>query len=200
MKYLIILLTCGLLLGCNTAAKKEATITKEKQEATDNKEAKKVSKVGDYSNLFLNYSCDMTIEEVAQVLELPIADLKMEPALNSSPSCSVRYSPNGTYQTNLSWSMIPSATKAGNKKAIDKELKDKEKGSNPFTDITLSETGDCYFKCIPMRGRIQIYNEYQDGSFGLIYGNRGNRTEEEHQQMREKMTRLANYLLKKHRK
>lgn len=195
-----VLMLMSLFLACSTSPQTEANPPTSQSESPAMPEETTESKPSaDYSSLFLNYQCDLTLEEVAEILELPIADLKMEPSLNTGAACIVSYSRNGTYECELSWGKAPS-TQSGNKKAIAKALRDKEKGSSPYTDITLSEAGDCYLQHIPMRGRIQIRNEDQEGSFGLIYGNRGKRSDEQHAEMRAKMTRMANYLLEKHRK
>jgi len=69
-------------------------------------------------------------------------------------------------------------------------------------DIQLAETEDSYIAYQPGQGRILIYNENYDQAFLIRYGLRNannDRTKEQHEALRLKMTDLANYLLKKHR-
>jgi len=103
----------------------------------------------------------------------------------------------------ISWGSYPTS-KAQNKKEITGYLERKEEGLKIMgMDIELAATKDCYIAYQPAHGRIIIYNEHYDHAFLFNYGQKNantNRTKEQHEELRLKMTNLANYLLKKHKK
>lgn len=202
MKYIPILIVFGLLMACNNVQKKEAeNVSDSKSEFLEHEKAETIQLPTDnYSTLLIDYECDMSLEEIAKFLKVPLADLEMPSNINNDKKCVVRYSRNGTYESNLTWGNVP-ASKQGNKKAITKALKDKEGNVSILgSDIIIAETGDSYLLRTPINGRISIRNANYDSAFQLFYGSKGKRTEEQHEEMKVKITELANYLLKKHRK
>lgn len=207
MKKNIAILVLGLCMACNTATKKESAATE--SEATiiknEKKEAKPI-KSGDYSTLLTNYNCDTDIPELAKVLHVPETDLSLS-EYQTSGKCTFNLNGFGKNRlgdvTQLYWGPSPSS-KAQNKKEIRSYLERKEAGLKIMgMDIELSATGDCYLAYQPAHGRLIIYNENYDQAFLINYGQKNantDRTIEQHEELRLKMTDLANYLLKKHRK
>jgi hypothetical protein len=187
-------------MACNGKQKKEAkTISDSKSEDKEQTELKDLS-TDNYSTLFMDYKCDISIEEIAKLLNVPITDIEMPSNINNGKKCVVRYSRKGIYESNLTWGSVP-ASKKGTIKAINKALKYKEEGVSILgSDIVIAETEDCYLLRTPVNGRITIRSENNDGAFQIFYGSKGKRTKVQHEEMKVKMTYLANYLLKKHRK
>jgi hypothetical protein len=200
MKYIALLLISILCMACNDTQKEEVEVISE-SESVEHEQTELKDLSGDkYSTLFVDYKCDLSIEEIAKLLNVPITDIEMPSNINDGKKCVVRYSRNGTYESNLTWSSVPSS-KEGNIEAINKALKYKEEGVTILgSDIVIAETEDCYLLRTPVNGRITISSAKNDGAFQLFYGSKGKRTKEQHEEMKVKMTYLANYLLKKHRK
>lgn len=204
MKKNIYILFLSLIFACNTTtqkADKNGIQTKNKKEVTST-----IKSSGNYSSLLEHYECDMESSEVAKVLGVSEENVTIKK--NSfNKKCYFNLSGYGSYSTQISWGIVP-GTKRGNKKRINNYLKDKKKLSKSMrkmvgTDFELAETGDCYLSQQAMHGRIIIYNEYYDNAFMFSYGNRNAnnaRTKEQQEELKQKMTDLANYLLKKHRK
>ena len=195
-----------LVLGCNTAAKKEGNKTAENKTKVEEKETYKSIKSADYSTLLTEYKCDMSISEVAEILEVPESDLSIA-EYTTEGKCYFVLKGFGkntlTGGTGILWGPSPSS-KAQNKKEIKSYLEWKQEGVKIMgMDIALAETGDCYIAYQPAHGRLIIYNENYDTAFLINYGRKSSnnqRTDEQHEALRLKMTDLANYLLKKHRK
>lgn len=206
MKNTIGLLLFCLLTACNENVKKENQSEPETMQVTKEKTETNVMKSGNYSTLLTNFNCDIEISELAGVLKVPESDLSLSDNVRQN-KCA--FSLNGYGKNTLdgdsriSWSAVPSSKKQ-NKKEIASYLKRKEEGLKIMgMDIELAETGDCYLAYQPAHGRIIIYNENYDQAFLIHYGFRSantDRTKKQHEELRLKMTDLANYLLKKHRK
>lgn len=91
------------------------------------------------------------------------------------------------------------------KKEINGYLKRKSDGLEKITKMYIeeSDTKDSYIATQLRYGRVIIYNENHDGAFVISYGinnANNNRTTEQHEALTQKVVKLANYLLKKHRK
>ncbi|AWX45825.1 hypothetical protein HME9304_02855 [Flagellimonas maritima] len=207
MKKSIAILVLGLCMACNTATKKESAATESQATTTKTKkEGAKPMKSGDYSTLLINYSCDMDIPELAKVLQVLEADLSLS-EYQTPGKCTFNLNGFGKNRlgggTRLYWGPFPSS-KGQNRKEIANYLKYKKEGTQFMgMDIALAETGDCYLAYQPAQGRMIIYNENYDQAFLINYDKKNantDRTEEQHEALRLKMTDLANYLLKKHRK
>ena len=201
MKNLLTLLAICSLMACNQNTKKEMVTGSEQQTTPVKAVESKSLASGDYSSLLNEYSCDMTAAEIAEVLNVREGAIKLN-LQDFNTKCYAQLSGFGDGATTLSWGTVPSSKKA-NKKAIAGYLKDKENNEAVMgMDIVLAATGDCYITYQPLHGRLLIYNENYEKAFLLSYGSRNNRgrTEEQHKELQQKMTDLANYLLKKHRK
>ena len=202
-KTISLVLLFSLLFACgeNNQKKKDADNGKTKSKAV---ETTTTLPSADYSSLLGNYECDMTVAEVAKVLNIPETDVSI-PEFTQAGNCSFEikgFGENALGGTILSWGATP-FSKADSKKEIQSALKDKENNENIFgMDIELSETGDCYIRILPHVGRVIIYNENYDHAFYFTFSQRAiyKRTAEEHEALGEKTIALANYLLKKHRK
>ena len=205
MKNITALLLIILFIACQSD-KKQSSTESNTTSTSDVKTNNNRLKYGDYSSLLINFDCNMTISEVAEVLELP------ETAISTSDyqrkgKCSFNVKGFGTNtlgdKSTISWGPFPTS-KAQNKKEITNYLKRKKEGLKIMgMDIQRAETGDCYLAYQPAHGRLIIYNENYDAAFIINYGRRNantDRTKEQHEELRLKMTDLANYLLKKHRK
>lgn len=206
MRYLITLFVISLIVGCNTSVKKEVTTSNSEASSIEKKETK-IMASADYSTLLVDFNCDMDTSEIAKVLEVPETDLSI-PDHTQPNKCHLRLKGFGENtaggQTLLMWGSYPSS-KGQNKKEIKNYLKNQEEypaNVIQHMSIALADTKDCYIAQQPAHGRVLIYNENYDTAFILNYGRRGafKRSEEQHEALKEKMTDLANYLLKKHRK
>lgn len=208
MKQVIAILIIGLLLACNSDSKKEGVLQSTPKKKLVEQEDNKLMKSGDYGTLLTNFSCGMNKSEVARILEVPEGDVGIpnHPIPNKCNFSLKGFGKNSTGDpTHLRWGIVGSSKKR-NKTEIKNYLKNKEKyAANPkvyqYMSIALAETKDCYIAQQPSHGRVIIYNENYETIFMLQYGYRGafKRTQEQQQELKVKMTKLANYLLKKHR-
>ncbi len=206
MKKIIVFLALLLSVACNTATKKETQNTDEPQANPTAQKEKTSLASADYSTLLIDYECDMNISELAEVLNVPNTDLSLS-KYPQEGKCNFTIKGFGKNtlgdDSSISWGSYPTS-KAQNKKEIAGYLERKEEGLKIMgMDIQLAETNDCYIAYQPAHGRIIIYNEHYDHAFLFTYGQKNantNRTKEQHEALRLKMTALANYLLKKHRK
>ncbi len=194
-----------LLIACGETSNKKG------DEKTENTSLKKdlveqTLQSADYSTLLTKYECDMDIAEVAKVLKVAEEDLGI-PDYASPGKCSFNLKGFGENVlgdgSQLLWGPSPSS-KAQNRKEIASYLERKKNNENFMgMGIDLAETGDCYLAYQPAHGRLIIYNENYDKAFIINYGRRNSntdRTKEQHEGLKKKMSALANYLLKKHRK
>lgn len=206
MKNTISILLFCLLIACNEKTKKENSSKIDNVQVSTEKVETNSMESGDYSTLLSNFNCDKKISEVADVLKVPESDLSLSDNVRQN-ECSFNLNGYGKNTlgngSRISWGTAPSSKKQI-KKDIAGYLERKEDGLKIMgMDIELAETGDCYLAYQPGHGRIIIYNENYDQVFLLHYGFRSantDRTKEQHEELRLKMTDLANYLLKKHRK
>jgi len=206
MKHTIVLLFFSLIIACNENPKKEDVSKSDAEQITSKKVESNSMISGDYSTLLTNYNCDMSISEIAQVLKVPESDLSITSNVREN-ECTFNLNGYGKNTldgvSRITCSSAPSSKKQ-NKKEIASYLDRKEAGLKIMgMDIQLAETGDCYIAHQPAHGRIIIYNENYDQAFLIHYGIRSantDRTKEQHEELRLKMTDLANYLLQKHRK
>jgi hypothetical protein len=181
--------------------------TKETLNSARKENINKALPSADYSSLLIDYECDMDFAEVAKVLAVAQSDLST-PEYKTPKDCSFILKGFGENSAGngvrLLWNAYKSS-KGQNKKEIrnyqknQKELPEKVRLG---MSIALAETKDCYIAQQPAHGRVIILNENYDAIFVLNYGRKGafKRTEEQHNVLKEKMTDLANYLLKKHKK
>ncbi len=203
--YLLLSLLSLLFVACNSNEKRQQSSRTATTIIPKSKSSAKTS--ADYSTLLVNYECNMDVAEVAKVLEIPESDLSIS---EQTIPGKCRYNLKGFgkqaggYITQLIWGTAPSS-KGQNRKEIAGYL-EREKENTNFMGmgIELAETGDCYLAFQPAHGRVIIYNEQYDKAFLINYGYQyasiTGRTDEQHEVLKEKMTDLANYLLKKHRK
>ncbi|UII79834.1 hypothetical protein [Flagellimonas sp. CMM7] len=205
MKNIIALLIFTLFIACKSDKKESSTISSSAQ-TNQVKADTKALESGDYSALLIDFKCDIDISELSQVLEVAETDLSLSQYPRQG-KCTFNLKGFGKNtlgdDSGISWGPFPTS-KAQNKKEIESYLKRKKEGLKIMgMDIQLAETGDCYLAYQPAHGRLLIYNEHYDQAFLMNYGIRSannDRTKEQHEALRLKMTDLANYLLKKHRK
>ncbi|MEP2277944.1 hypothetical protein [Maribacter sp.] len=206
MKHTIAVLFFSLFIACTETPKKQNTSEPNSVSASSKQEESSSNTSGDYNSLFNNNDCDMSIAELAEVLKVPESNLSKLDKIGGN-KCSFDLKGFGTNtldgDSRISWRSTPSSKKQ-NKKEIANYLERKEAGLKIMgMDIELAETGDCYIAQQPAHGRIIIYNENYDEAFLIHYGIKSantDRTKEQHEELRLKMTALANYLLQKHRK
>ena len=206
MKHTIAVLFLFLFIACTETPKKQDTGEQDSKQVSSEKEESSSNTSVDYSSLYNNDDCDMSIAELAEVLKVPESNLNKLDKIGGN-KCSFDLKGFGTNtldgDSRISWRSTPSSKKQ-NKKEIASYLERKEAGLKIMgMDIELAETGDCYIAQQPAHGRIIIYNENYDHAFLIHYGIKSantNRTKEQHEELRLKMTNLANYLLQKHRK
>ncbi|WP_157486425.1 hypothetical protein [Maribacter forsetii] len=206
MRHTLALFFISLLIACNDSPKKQDTSEPDSKQVLSEKVESSSNTSGDYSSLYNNDDCDMSIAELAEVLKVPESNLEMLDKIGEN-KCSFDLKGFGTNtldgDSRISWRSTPSSKKQ-NKKEIASYLERKEAGLKIMgMDIELAETGDCYIAQQPAHGRIIIYNENYDQALLMHYGIKSantDRTKEQHEELRLKMTDLANYLLQKHRK
>ena len=202
-KIAALVLIVSFFFSCGEAPEKKNDQISNTKEKPQSSEPVKATPSADYSSLLLNYECDMTAAEVAQVLNIPEADVSL--IETKLPRCDFEirgFGKNSLGGTAMIWG-AESFSKADSKKEIESALKEKENNESILgMDIELSETGDCYIRILPHVGRVLIYNENYDAAFYFDYSQRGiyKRTKEQHEELTKKTVALANYLLKKHRK
>jgi len=207
MKKLIIsLVLLPIVVSCGERKKNE--YKNEQQEIVNKEETGAILASGDYSSLLGDYTCGMDIAEVAKILEVPASNLSI-PKYATPEKCMFELKGYGEDAlggvTIIGWAPSKNS-KADNKNEINTYLKNQRKLTSAVTmgmGIVLADTKDCYLAFQPAHGRIIIINEHYDNMFLLYYGtNRTlkSRTVEQQKELQEKMTVLANYLLKKHRK
>ena len=205
MKTTIAFLFLSLFIACNENPKKAQISKPDTVQVLSKQVETNTMKSGDYSTLLVDYTCDLGIAEVAKVFNVPESELRISDNVRKN-ACSFDlngYSENEIRgSTQISWGPVQTS-KAQNKKEIKGFLERKEEGVSIMgMDIQLADTGDCYLAYLPVKGRLVIYNENYDKAFIMNYGTKNSyqRTPEKHEELRLKMTDLANYLLKKHRK
>jgi len=206
MRHTLALFFISLLIACNDTPKKQDTSEPDSKQVSSEKVESSSNTSGDYSSLYNNDDCDMSIAELAEVLKVPESNLDMVDKIGEN-KCSFDLKGFGTNtldgDSRIAWRSTPSSKKQ-NKKEIASYLERKEAGLKIMgMDIELAETGDSYIAQQPAHGRIIIYNENYDQALLMHYGIKSantDRTKEQHEELRLKMTDLANYLLQKHRK
>lgn len=206
----IILLLFILNIGCGEKTEKvinQKTDNKNLDVIINNSEEQSTMSSADYSNLLSTYNCDVTSSELAKILTVNEADIthKDQPNQNKCYYFLNGFGENSAGDnTQLFWGLYPSS-KAQNKKEIKNYLKNQEElpeSARMGMTIELAETKDCYIAQQPAHARVIIYNENYDNAFILNYGalrEYKTRTKEQQAALKEKMTYLANYLLKKHK-
>ena len=202
---LIIILT---ITACNSSSKESTKrAAKEAPKSVQNETTNKATPSADYATLLIDYSCNLDIAEVAKVLGVPQDNLSI-PEFKVPKKCAFNLKGFGEDSAGngvrLLWGLSQSS-KSQNKKEIQNYLKNQKELPEKVRlgmSIALAETKDCYIAQQPAHGRVIICNENYDTAFILNYGRKGafKRTQEQHDVLKAKMTDLANYLLKKHRK
>jgi len=200
MKKIIYILFIHLIVACNTGSQNANKSEVQTQNKKGNVE--KATLGGNNIGLLKNYECDMTEGEIAKVLEVNEQDLKLV-TYDDNKTCYVDLKGYGANASRLSWRLLP-GNKKSHKKMITDQLEYKEQNiSIAGMSIELAETGDCYLSYQPLAGRVFILNENYDMAFMISYGTKVTnigRTKEQHEDLKNKMTDLANYLLRKYRK
>jgi len=197
-----------LLIACGESPKKSAQEQKENTDNTTQKkeESGKPLPSGDYSSLLIDYQCDITATELANVFNIPEADVSVT-EYQRPGRCGFNIKGFGKNSlgdnTIIAW-FLENPGKAQVKKEIQSYLKDQANNESVLgMGIELSETGDSYIVKIPHSGRIVIMNENYDSWLFFNYSQKGiykSRTEEQHAALTKKTIVLANYLLKKHKR
>ena len=177
-------------------------------ENESNKEVtKQNNSSANYSSLFDTYSCDITIAELAKVLQIPESDIVLGEN-QSAEHCVFKLKGFGKGYENMGSQLRfgPSfSTKKQNKKVITNHLKEKKEMPNGMImgrDILLADAGDCYITFQPLQGRVLILNENYERLFMISYGSKAstqNRTKAQHDDLTQKIKNLANLLVTKHK-
>ena len=176
-----------------------------KEKGQSNKTAV-IAPSANYEALLNNYSCKMTIPELAKVLEVPEADLGISD-IAAPPDCYFTLQGYGKEiggdSSLLHWGIVENHRDniKGQIKEYHKILKLPE-GIRQGMGIQLAATKDCYIAYQPTNGRVIILNGNYDNSFVLHYGAGGiqDRSKAQSAELQSKIIALANYLLQKHKK
>ena len=199
--YLILLL----LIACKSETNKNTS------ETVQNEPKKEVAiesnPNADFSSLFETYNCDMSITELAEVLQIPAADIVLaDNPSNDKCVFQVQGFGKGYENSGSRLRFGPSfSTKGQNKKVITEHLKEKKErpqGMIMGRDIILADAGQCYITLQLLQGRVIILNENYEQLFMITYGNLPSvqeRSKEQHDELTKKVIDLANYLVSKHK-
>ncbi|MBC3847272.1 hypothetical protein H8K90_12820 [Winogradskyella echinorum] len=206
MKNIIILIGICLMVSCKPETKENNSTTAKNETKQEVATTQKQS--ADYSSLFNNYSCDVSIAVLAKILKIPVSDIRVLES-NSLNECFFKIKGFGEGHDNtgttLRFMPVPSS-KEQIKKEIANLLKDKAElpsGVLMGRDILLADTGDCYIALQPRRGMVSILNENYNSFIVITYQTKASvqgRTEEQHDLLKLKAIDLANYLVKTHKK
>ena len=208
MKNLSLIFFILIMVACNNSSSKNKK-TEDASKSTQKATIQEPKSSADYSSLLTNFKCNMTIAELAKVLEVSETDISIPDnditTIYEHCLFSLKGFGKNTLGEDSQLRFGPSpSTKSMNKKEIKSYLERKKEGLKIMgMDIELSETGDFYLAYQPAHGRLLLLNENQSKFFFINYGQKSsqnNRSKEQHEALRLKMTDLANYLLKKHRK
>lgn len=222
----LLLISCGEAPKKNTAQQAEKTAKKDNSETKTLASGDYSSLLIDYScDMEI-----AEVAEALDVPEasLSIPDYAEEPVFVELGKCWFILSgfgnDAGNEGTAINWGTTK-MTKASIKKQIKSYLKDRDDGLEKITKMYIVEadTKDSYIATQLRYGRVIILNENYDNAFVILYGmpnkivdnddhqlvkqhaagteNPGtDRTTAQHKELTKKMVKLANYLLKKHRK
>lgn len=207
MKKQITLIAILLVMACKQETKTETAVS------TSNEPKQEIvtqhTSSANYSSLFDAYNCDITIVELAKVLDIPASDIILGKN-NSAEHCVfiLKSFGEGYENTGTKLRFGPSfSTKNNNKKVITKSLEEKREMPNgkmhAGRDILLTDSGDCYIMFQPAHGRTLILNENYKRLFMISYGSKASvkgRTKEQQDKLAQKTKDLANYLVSKHKK
>ncbi|MCB0649824.1 MAG: hypothetical protein KDC85_00960 [Saprospiraceae bacterium] len=159
----------------------------------------------DYNSLFTDFTCNMSVAEVAKVFGVPESDVST-PDYKKAEGCAFvikGFGQNGLGdETIVSW-FLEKTTKAEVKKEIQNYQELEKTNSGLGMSIEKSETGDTYLAKSPRYGRVIVLNENYDNWLLISYAPKfqyKTRTDEQHLALEAKSIALANYLLKKHEK
>ncbi|WP_225034618.1 hypothetical protein [Winogradskyella sp. SM1960] len=205
----ITLIAIVLLVACKSETNKNTTSTSEAIEVAQKKEIEPYNtSSADYSSLFNNYTCDVTVAELAKVLQIPDSDISAQTS-KSPNECLFKIKGFGEGHDNTGTTLrlmsVPSS-KGQSKKEIANLLKDKAElpsGILMGRDIVLADAGDCYIASQPRRGTVRILNENYDSFIVMTYQTKASvqgRTEEQHDELKIMSNDLANYLVTTHKK
>lgn len=207
MKKIAPILLFSLCIACNSGTKKGTDPASDSKTRSVAEEENKPMASGDYGTLLTNFNCNLDISEVAGALQVPQADLSGSdsPEPDQCHFFLKGFGDNGAGDNTAIFWRPYTSSKAQTKKEIKEYLKNQEEYPASIIQnmsIALSETKDCYIAQQPTHGRVIIYNENYDNAILLNYGRRAayGRTPEQQDELKSKMTDLANYLLKTHRK
>ncbi|MBF8150865.1 hypothetical protein ITJ86_13210 [Winogradskyella sp. F6397] len=205
-KHITLIFVILLSVACKEETNKETNQTvksEPKQEVTT-----QINSSADYSSLFKNYTCDVSVTELAKVLQIPDSDISAQTS-NSPNECLFKIKGFGEGHDNtgttLRLMLVPSS-KGQSKKEIANLLKDKAELSSGILmgrDIVLADAGDCYIASQPRRGTVRILNENYDSFIVITYQTKASvqgRTEEQHDELKIMSNDLANYLVTTHKK
>ncbi len=176
--YTIVLGIAFLFVSCGEAPKKDTAQQGEKKSTEKNNYVTESLPSADYSSLLIDYSCDMSITEVAKALEVSETDLSI-PEYSKKPyypksTCYFSLKGFGTGPDGDSPFRMHTAkmTKAEVKKEIKGYLKRKNDGLEDITKtyVVEADTKDCYIATQLRYGRVIILNENYDNAFVIQYG------------------------------
>ncbi|MDN3493456.1 hypothetical protein [Winogradskyella bathintestinalis] len=197
------------MVACKSETNKDTTSTNQTVQKDKKKEVKiSNTSSADYSSLFDTYTCDVSVSDLAKVLQIPEPNISAQTS-KSPNECLFKINGFGEGHDNTGTTFrfmsVPSS-KGQSKKEIANLLKDKAElpsGVLMGRDIVLADAGDCYITLQPRRGTVRILNQNYDSFFVITYQTKASvqgRTEEQHEALTNKVKDLANYLVTTHKK
>jgi len=168
----------------------------------------------DYSSLLRNYECDMDSAEVARAMgvsesRIAVPGYAKESGFAETGKCYFTVEDFGEdadgADTQINWGSEDGMSLADVKNEIEsysKNTKDMPASVRKITglDLQVADTNDSYLAYQNKTGRIMILNEHY-GAMLLTYGTvtaGSSRTQKQQEELKVKMTQLANFLLEQH--
>jgi len=193
-----------LLFSCGESQEKSTNQSATEENSTEIQKEASISSA-DYSSLFTDFSCNVTVSELAQALNLPESDISIPKHLPSS-GCAFVINGFGKNafgeETTIHW-FLEKTSKDEVKEQIQSYSETEVSNNVLAMGLEMSETGDTYLAKAPSYGRVNVLNENHENWLLISYAPMHQykaRTQEQHIALGAKMIDLANYLLKKHKK
>ena len=197
MKIYYLIAVVVLALGCKESTKQDNATT----EATNTEQTKTNSEPaitdakqnGDYTSLFNSPDCKViTAEEISAALGVEFTDK------NIKNICSFK----SEFPNNKTWNLSIMRNDMSPKDA-QREIESFKSDETGMLMLKMSDDGDSYLCNQHSHGYLSIYNPNYNGSIGIRYGSVAESrsfTKEERLEHRELAFKLANTILKKHKK
>lgn len=197
INFLFVFIFIALVLGCKEGAKQDniETEVNKTEQKNNNSELSglDLKQNGDYSTLFNSPDCKViTAEEISTALGIAFTDMQIK----NLCSYKAQLANNRTWYLSILRNDL-------SKSDIKREIQTFKSDETGQLAVEISETGDTYFCIQHLQGYLSIYNANYTGSVAIKYGSVGESrgfTKDERLEHRNLAVKLANALLKKHKR